>query len=73
MRGRAYRREAEAKRKAWAARTFGEPDERMIGILATTPCICSGWMCRAERDMFELTRQEQRARDSERDEMKGAT
>lgn len=58
MRGLAYRRHSEQKRKAWA-KIAGrewynkEPTDRQIGRLAHSPAKCSCYMCGNPRKHFK--------------------
>ena len=42
------------KRKR-ASYWWGENDSRKLGILASTPCVCSCWMCGSARKYYKMT------------------
>ncbi len=63
--GRARRRHALDRKKAWASRVVkeqrGHCGPKTVGRTASTPCMCSGYCCGNPRKWnFEKSRQEQR-------------
>lgn len=62
-RGKAFRRHHEKRIKLRAIRILklqglNNPSLRIIGIIATTSCVCSCWCCGNARTNFGLTRKE---------------
>ena len=67
MRNRAFRRDAEKRKKQWVKKTFdkyyySDMDEAQVGIRAHSPKKCSCYMCGNPRKYWkDKTMQEKRA------------